>query len=43
MADEMEHGKRFTSLAVATICKLLTEMVVLVLQLSILWVNTVEE
>jgi hypothetical protein len=43
MEDEMGHGKRFTSLAVGMICKLLTEMIVLVLQLSILWVNTVEE
>ena len=43
VVDEMGLGKTFTSVAAATICKLLTENVVMGLQLSILWGNTLEE
>ena len=43
MADEMGLGKTFTSVAAAMLCKLLTEKVVLVMPLSILWGNTFEE
>jgi hypothetical protein len=39
-ADEMGLGKTFTLVAAATICKLLTETVVMGLHLSILWGNT---
>jgi len=43
VADEMGLGKTFNSVAAAMICKLLTEKVVMGLQLSILWGNTLEE
>jgi len=42
-ADEMAFGKTFPSVAVAMICKLVTETVVMGLPLSILWGNTLEE
>jgi len=41
--DEMGHGKTFTSVAVAMLCKLVTEKVVMGLPLSISWGNTREE
>jgi len=43
VADEMGLGKTFTLVAVAMICKLLTEKVVMGLPLSILWGNTLEQ
>jgi len=43
VADEMGHDKIFTLVAAAMICKLLTETFVMVLLLSVLWGNTVEE
>jgi len=43
VADEMGLGKTFTSVAVAMLCKLLTEKVVMGLPLSILWGNMLEE
>jgi len=43
VADEMGLGKTFTSVAVAMLCKLVTEKVVMGLPLSILWGNTLEE
>jgi hypothetical protein len=43
VADEMGLGKTFTSVAAAMLCKLLTEKVVMGLQLSILWGNTLDE
>jgi len=43
VADEMGLGKTFTSVAVATLCKLVTEKVVMGLPLSILWGNTLQE
>ena len=43
VADEMGHGKMFTSVAVAMIWKLMTEHVVLGLLLSILCRNTLDE
>jgi len=43
VADEMGLGKTFTSVAVAMLCKLVTEKVVMGLPLTILWVNTLEE
>jgi len=39
IADKMGPGKTFTSVAVATICKLLTEKVVITSLQSILWMN----
>ena len=43
MADEMGSGKTFTSVAVAMLCKLVTEKVVMGLPLSISRGNTIEE
>jgi hypothetical protein len=43
VADEMGLRKTFTTVAVAMICKLLTEKVVVGFPLSILWGNTLEE
>jgi hypothetical protein len=43
VADEMGRGKTFSSVAVAMICKLLTEEVLMGLPLSILWGNSLEE
>jgi len=43
VADEMGLGKTFTSVAVAMICKLLTERVVIGLPLTIVWGNTLAE
>jgi hypothetical protein len=43
VADEMGHGKTFTSAATAMICKLVTEKVVMELPLSIVCVNSLEE
>jgi SNF2 family DNA or RNA helicase len=43
VADEMGLGKTFTSVAVAMLCKLVTEKVVMGLPLSIFWGNTLEE
>jgi len=43
VADEMGHGKTFTSVAAAMICTLLTETVVMGLPLSILWGNMLAE
>ena len=43
VADEMGIGKTFTSVAVAMLCKLVTDKVEMVLPLSILWGNTLEE
>ena len=43
VADKTGHGKTFTSVAAAMICKLLTEKVVMGLPLSILLGNNVEE
>jgi len=43
VADDMGLGKTFTWVAVAMLCKLLTEKVVMGLPLSILWGNTLEE
>jgi len=43
VADEMGLAKTFTSVAVAILCKLVTEKVVIGLPLSILWGNTLEE
>jgi len=43
VADEMGLGKTFTSVAVAMLCRLVTEKVVMGLPLSILWGNTFEE
>jgi hypothetical protein len=43
VADEMGLGKTFISVAVAMLCKLVTETVVIELPLSILWGNTLEE
>jgi len=40
---EIGLGKTFTSVAVAMLCKLVTEKVVMGLPLSILWGNTLEE
>jgi len=42
-ADEMGLGKTFTLVAVALLCKLVTEKVVMGLPLSIVWGNTLEE
>jgi len=42
VADEIGHGKTFTSVAAPMLCKLVTEKVVMGLPLSILWGNTVE-
>jgi len=41
--DEMGFGKTFTSVAVAMICKMVTEKVVMGVLLSILWGNTLQE
>jgi hypothetical protein len=43
MADEMGCGKTVTSVAVAMICKLLTEKVVMGLLLTIFWGNKLAE
>ena len=43
VADEMGLGKTLTLVAMAMICKLATEKVVMGLPLSILWGNTLEE
>jgi hypothetical protein len=43
VADEMGLGKNFTVVAVAMLCRLLTEKVVMGLPRSILWGNTLEE
>jgi hypothetical protein len=43
VADEMGLGKTVTSVAVAMLCKLVTEKVVIGLPLSILWANTLHE
>jgi len=43
VADEMGLGKTFTSVAVAMLCKSVTEKVVMQLPLSILWGNTLED
>ena len=43
VADEMGLGKTSTSVAVAMLCQLVTEKVVMGLPLSILWGNTLEE
>jgi len=43
VADEMGIGKTFTSVAVAMLCKFVTEKVVIGLPLSIVWGNTLEE
>jgi len=43
VVDRMGLQKTFTPVAVAMICKLLTEKVVMGLPLSILWGNTLEE
>jgi len=43
VADEMDLGKTFTSVAVAMLCKLVTEKIIMGLPLSILWGNTLEE
>jgi len=43
VADEMGLGKTFTSVAAAILCKLVTEKVVMGLQLSIVWGNTLEQ
>ena len=43
VADEMGLGKTFSSVAAAMLCKLVTEIVVMGLPLSILWGNTLEE
>jgi hypothetical protein len=43
VADEMGFRKTLTSVAAGMICKLLTEKVVMGLQLLILWGNTIEE
>jgi len=43
VADEMGHGKTFTSVAAAMLCKLVTEKVVMGLPLSILRRNTLKE
>jgi len=43
VADEMGLGKTFTSVAVAMLCKSVTEQVVIGLPLSILWGNTLDE
>jgi len=43
VADEIGLGKTFTSVAAATLCKLVTEKVVIGLPLSILWGNSLEE
>jgi SNF2 family DNA or RNA helicase len=40
VADEMGLGKTFTSVAAAILCKLVTQKVVMGLQLSTLWGNT---
>jgi hypothetical protein len=42
VADEMSHGKTSTSVAAATLCKLVTKKVVMGLPLSMLWGNTQE-
>ena len=43
MADEIGLGKTFTSVAGVMLWKLVNEKVVMVLPLSILWGNTLEE
>ena len=43
VADEMGLGTPFTLVAVAMLCKLVTEKVVMGLPLSMLWGNTLEE
>jgi len=43
VVDEMGLGNTFPLVAVAMICKMVTERVVMRLQLFILWGNTVEE
>jgi len=43
LADEMGLGKTFTSVAAAMICILLTGNVVMGVQLTILWGNTLDE
>jgi len=43
VAYEMGLGKTFTSVAAAMLCKLLTEIVVMGLPLSIVWGNILEE
>jgi hypothetical protein len=43
VADEMGLGKTFTLVVAAMLCKLVTKKVVMVLPLSILWGNTLEE
>jgi len=43
VADEMGFGKTFTSVAAAMLCKLVTQIVVMGLPLSISWGNTLEE
>ena len=42
VADELGHGKTFTSVAAAMLCKSVTEKVVIWLPLSISWGNTLE-
>jgi SNF2 family DNA or RNA helicase len=43
VADEMGLGKTFASVAVAMLCKLVIEKIVMGLPLSILWENTLEQ
>jgi hypothetical protein len=43
VAEEMGHGKAFTLVEAAMVCKLLTEKVVMGLPLSISWGSTLEE
>jgi hypothetical protein len=42
VADEMDLGKTFTSVATAILCKMVTEKVLIGLPLSTLWGNTVD-
>jgi len=42
VADEMDLGKFFTSVAAVMLCKLVTEKVLLGLPLPILWGNTLD-
>ena len=43
VADEIGLGKTLTSVAAAMICKLLSENVIIMLLLSIMWGNTLDE
>ena len=43
MVDEMGLGMTFTSVAVAIVCKLVTQIIVMGLPLSMLWRNTLED